>query len=201
MRNVSYATQSEVGSFTNVLTESIRGIRIIKAYCRQKFALNRAFQTISNIKNYFIKSAKVSSRISPLMEFIGSLAIAVAIWGGGTLILNDNMTTGQFMSFLVSLLLAYKPIKSLGNLNINLQEGLAGAQRIFQLLDLDNNMDELKNKNKKLMIKEGSIELENVSFTYPNQKQLFHKLSLVIPKGKKVAIVGKTGSVKSKIIN
>jgi len=62
-------------------------------------------------------------------------------------------------------------------------------------------MDELKNKNKKLMIKEGSIELENVSFTYPNQKQLFHKLSLVIPKGKKVAIVGPTGSGKSTIIN
>ena len=86
-------------SITNVLNESIKGIRIIKAYCRQNFALEKAFQTINKIKDLYIKSTKISSRISPLMEFIGSLAVAVAIWGGGSLILNESMTTLQFMFF------------------------------------------------------------------------------------------------------
>ena len=69
------------------------------------------------------------------MEFIGSLAVAVSIYAGGVFVLNESMTTGQFMSFLVSLLLAYQPVKALGNLNISVQEGLAGAERIFLLLD------------------------------------------------------------------
>ena len=74
------------------------------------------------------------------MEFIGSLAIALSIYIGGVFVLNETMTTGQFMSFLVSLLLAYQPVKALGNLNISVQEGLAGAERIFKLLDTSNNL-------------------------------------------------------------
>ena len=201
IRSVSYATQDEVGIFTNVLNESIKGIRIIKAYCRQNFALEKAFQTINKIKDLYIKSTKISSRISPLMEFIGSLAVAVAIWGGGSLILNESMTTGQFMSFLVSLLLAYKPVKTLANLNISLQEGLSGAQRIFNILDLENSKIELENKNKELSIDKGQIEIEKIRFAYPNQDNLFENFSLTIPAGKKVAIVGPTGSGKSTIIN
>ena len=201
IRSVSYATQDEVGIFTNVLNESIKGIRIIKAYCRQNFALEKAFQTINKIKDLYIKSTKISSRISPLMEFIGSLAVAVAIWGGGSLILNESMTTGQFMSFLVSLLLAYKPVKTLANLNISLQEGLSGAQRIFSILDLENSKIELENKNKELSIDKGQIEIEKIRFAYPNQDNLFENFSLTIPAGKKVAIVGPTGSGKSTIIN
>jgi len=201
IRSISYATQDEVGIFTNVLNESIKGIRIIKAYCRQNFALEKAFQTINKIKDLYIKSTKISSRISPLMEFIGSLAVAVAIWGGGSLILNESMTTGQFMSFLVSLLLAYKPVKTLANLNISLQEGLSGAQRIFSILDLENSKIELENKNKELSIDKGQIEIEKIRFAYPNQDNLFENFSLTIPAGKKVAIVGPTGSGKSTIIN
>ena len=156
--------------FTNVLGESIKGIRLIKAYCRQQFAIKKASGTINKIKDYFIKSTKVSSRISPIMEFIGSLAVAVAIWGGGVLIINESMTTGQFMSFLVSLLLAYKPVKSLGNLNMNLQEGLSGAQRIFNLLDIKKSNIELDKKDKNLTIDSGEIKIENISFSYLNQK-------------------------------
>lgn len=201
MRAVSYATQDETGFFTNVLGESIRGIRLIKAYCRQQFAIKKASETINKIKDFFIKSTKVSSRISPLMEFIGSLAVGVAIWGGGILIINETMTTGQFMSFLVSLLLAYKPVKSLGNLNINLQEGLSGAQRIFNLLDLKKSSIELDKKDRDLKINLGEIKIENISFSYPNQNKLFENFSLTIPSGKKVAIVGPTGSGKSTLIN
>ena len=83
------------------------------------------------------------------MEFIGSLAIALSIYVGGIFVLDESMTTGQFMSFLVSLLLAYQPVKALGNLNISVQEGLAGAERIFELMDTSENSIENTNTEKK----------------------------------------------------
>ena len=75
--------------------------------------LQEHYKTIQKIKDYFIQSAFISNRLSPLMEFIGSLAIALSIYIGGVFVLNESMTTGQFMSFLVSLLLAYQPVKAL----------------------------------------------------------------------------------------
>ena len=101
---------------------------------KEEYEKQRAFKTIEFIRKFFIKSAFISNRLSPLMEFIGSLAVAISIYVGGVFVLNESMTTGQFMSFLVSLLLAYPPVKALGNLNISVQEGLAGAERIFLLL-------------------------------------------------------------------
>ena len=101
------------------------------------------------------------------MEFIGSLAIALSIYAGGVFVLNEQMTTGQFMSFLVSLLLAYQPVKALGNLNISIQEGLAGAERIFELLDTsESNVENDRNKNKNLIINNGKIVFQNVNFSY-----------------------------------
>ena len=135
IRKITYEIQNEIAKFSNILSESIKGIRQVKAYNREEFEKNRAYNNIEFIKRNFIRSAFISNRLSPLMEFIGSLAVAVSIYAGGVFVLNETMTTGQFMSFLVSLLLAYQPVKALGNLNISVQEGLAGAERIFLLLD------------------------------------------------------------------
>jgi len=111
------------------------------------------------------------------------------------------MTTGQFMSFLVSLLLAYQPVKALGNLNISVQEGLAGAERIFNLLDTPTNFIEKTYINKKpLIIKEGRIELKNISFSYDKNK-ILDNINLIFPAGKKTALVGLSGSGKSTILS
>ena len=163
--------------------------------------LRRAFETINKIKNYFIKSAFISNRLSPIMEFIGSLAIALSIYAGGVFVLNESMTTGQFMSFLVSLLLAYQPVKALGNLNISIQEGLAGAERIFELLDSEkNNQEEDIEKKVTLKVTKGKIEIKNLDFAY-NEKKILSNLDLLIPAGNKVAFVGLSGAGKSTIFN
>jgi subfamily B ATP-binding cassette protein MsbA len=134
------------------------------------------------------------------MEIIGSFAIALSIYVGGIFVLNQTMTTGQFMSFLVSLLLAYKPVKALGNINISIQEGLSAAERIFELLDTTNKHQEKDNQTANLFMSQGKIEFRNVDFAYSTNKVL-DDISLVIPAGKKVAIVGLSGSGKSTIIN
>ena len=199
IRKITYTIQNEIAVFSNVLAESIKGIRQVKAYSRENYEKQRAFETISFIQKYFTKSAFISNRLSPLMEFIGSLAVALSIYAGGVFVLNESMTTGQFMSFLVSLLLAYQPVKALGNLNISVQEGLAGAERIFKLLDTSKkNMENISPK--KTIDLDGDIVFKDVSFAY-NDNTVLDKVSLRIPKGKKVALVGLSGSGKSTIAN
>jgi len=135
------------------------------------------------------------------MEFIGSLAIALSIYVGGIFVLNESMTTGQFMSFLVSLLLAYQPVKALGNLNISVQEGLAGADRIFKLMDTHEDLLEHDENNKKKLDEvSGKIQIKDLSFAY-EKNNVLQNLNILIPEGKKVAIVGLSGSGKSTIIS
>ena len=199
IRKITYTIQSEIAVFSNVLAESIKGIKQVKSYTKENFEKKRAFETIYFIQKYFTRSAFISNRLSPLMEFIGSLAIALSIYAGGVFVLNETMTTGQFMSFLVSLLLAYQPVKALGNLNISIQEGLAGAERIFGLLDTSEvKMEKISKENK--LILNGDIILKNISFGY-EEKDILENININIPEGKKVALVGLSGSGKSTIVN
>jgi len=199
IRKITYTIQEEIAVFSNILAESIKGIRQVKAYCREEYEKKRAFKIIKYIREYFTKSAFISNRLSPLMEFIGSLAVALSIYAGGVFVLNETMTTGQFMSFLVSLLLAYQPVKALGNLNISVQEGLAGAERIFELLDTPKNKTESIDKELGEDLN-GDIEFQNVSFSFKDRK-ILKNINLRIKKGSKVALVGFSGSGKSTIAN
>ncbi len=199
IRKITYEIQNEIAKFSNVLAESIKGIRQVKAYNMEEYEKKRAFDTIDYIKKFFIRSAFVSNRLSPLMEFIGSLAVAVSIYAGGVFVLNESMTTGQFMSFLVSLLLAYQPLKALGNLNISVQEGLAGAERIFSLLDTTQKKSEKHEASKNIKLN-GNIKFNNVNFSYTEHKVL-NNINLEIESGKKAAFVGLSGSGKSTLIN
>ena len=199
IRKITYEIQNEIAKFSNVLAESIKGIRQVKAYNKENYEKKRAFETINYIKKFFIRSAFISNRLSPLMEFIGSLAVAVSIYAGGVFVLNESMTTGQFMSFLVSLLLAYQPVKALGNLNISVQEGLAGAERIFLLLDTSKEKSEKHGQSKNINLN-GKIEFNNVNFSYA-ENNILNNINLKIESGKKTAFVGLSGSGKSTLIN
>ena len=199
IRKITYEIQNEIAKFSNVLSESIKGIRQVKAYNREEFEKTRAFNNIEYIKRNFIRSAFISNRLSPLMEFIGSLAVAVSIYAGGVFVLNETMTTGQFMSFLVSLLLAYQPVKALGNLNISVQEGLAGAERIFSLLDTSKDKSEKHLESKNINL-DGNIEFNNINFFF-EENNILKSINLTIESGKKTAFVGLSGSGKSTLIN
>ena len=199
IRKITYEIQNEIAKFSNVLSESIKGIRQVKAYNREEFEKTRAFNNIEYIKRNFIRSAFISNRLSPLMEFIGSLAVAVSIYAGGVFVLNETMTTGQFMSFLVSLLLAYQPVKALGNLNISVQEGLAGAERIFLLLDTSKDKSEKHIESKNINL-DGNIEFNNINFSF-EENNILKNINLTIESGKKTAFVGLSGSGKSTLIN
>jgi subfamily B ATP-binding cassette protein MsbA len=131
---------------------------------------------------------------------MGGVAICIVIIYGGHRVIAGETTSGAFFSFIVALLLAYEPLKRLANLNASLQEGLAGAQRLFSLLDTEPAIFE-KPDATELKVVKGDIRLENVCFSYTHGKPALNGISLEVPAGKRVALVGASGAGKTTILN
>jgi ATP-binding cassette, subfamily B, bacterial MsbA len=137
---------------------------------------------------------------SPLMETLGGIAVAGVIWYGGYQVIVGQRSPGSFFSFITALLLAYQPLKALAGLNTNLQEGLAAAQRIFAVLDVEPEIREPAHA-RTLAVRGGEIRFADVHFRYTNGKLALDGTSFVVPAGKTVALVGPSGAGKSTIFN
>jgi subfamily B ATP-binding cassette protein MsbA len=137
---------------------------------------------------------------SPIMETLGGVAVCIVIIYGGYRVIDGATTSGAFFSFIMALLLAYEPMKRLANLNASLQEGLAGAQRLFQLLDTEPGILE-KPDAADLPAVKGNIQLEDVGFSYQPGNQALKGVSLEVAAGKRVALIGSSGAGKSTILN
>jgi subfamily B ATP-binding cassette protein MsbA len=134
------------------------------------------------------------------MESLGSVAVALVILYGGHQVLSGTRTPGAFFSFITALLLAYQPLKVLASLNINLQEGLAAAHRIFTVLDVEPEIREAPGAAP-LAIKGGEIRFDNVRFAYKDGALALDGATFTVPAGKTVALVGASGAGKSTILN
>lgn len=200
MRKVSINTQEEMGIFTVLLHQVFQGMRIVKSYAMEAYEKERAHRLISVLNRLNIKGGRVRSASHPIMETLGGIAIVIVILYGGTQVIAGNRTTGTFISFITALLLAYEPLKRLANLNANLQEGLAAAWRVFDAIDQKPSIKDPPNA-KSITIKKGSIEFDNVCFSYPNGKQAIQNISLSVPAGQRIALVGPSGAGKSSLLN
>ena len=105
----------------------VSGIRMVRAYGREEYEISRAAAIIDNLYRLYAKSARVQAASSPLMEMLGGFGVAAVIWYGGMEVLKGNTTPGAFISFVVAMIMAYRPTKVINNLNTYLQEGLAAA--------------------------------------------------------------------------
>ena len=137
MRRVSANTQAEIGQLTTLLSQTFQGARLVKAYGMEAYEQRRAAGLFERLFALTNRATRTRSRASPMMETLGGAAIAIVILYGGHQVIAESRTPGAFFSFITALLLAYQPLKSLANLNASLQEGLAAAQRIFQVLDVE----------------------------------------------------------------
>lgn len=200
MRKVSLNTQEEMGAFTILLHQVFQGMRVVKSYAMEHVEQQSAHQIIQNLCRLNIKAGRVRSASHPIMETLGGIAIVIVILYGGTQVIAGNRTTGTFISFITALLLAYEPMKRLANLNANLQEGLAAASRIFEAIDLKPMIVDIHHASD-LKIQKGEICLNHVCFDYPNGKSALKDISLRIPAGQRIALVGPSGSGKSTLLN
>lgn len=200
MRKVSTSTQKETGSFMTLLNEIFQGARLVKAYGMEKYENNRAKKVIEEIFRLNIKSNRIKSMSSPIMETLGGMAIVVVISYGGLQVIKGNNTAGAFFSFISALLLAYEPMKNLAKLNANLQEGLASTIRVFSVIDAKPSIIDGP-KAKDIQIKKGAIEFKELNFSYTPEKKILKNINLKISAGKTVALVGPSGSGKSTLLN
>jgi len=200
MRKVTVNTQEEMGQFTTLLEQTFQGARVVKAYGMEEYEKDRVRTIAERVFELIFKASRIRAMASPIMETLGGVAVALVIFYGGFRVIDQSMDPGSFFAFITALLLAYEPMKRLANLNTSLQEGLAGAQRLFVLLDREPAIRE-KDDAQELDIRGGEVELKNVTFSYLPGQPAIDDISISAPAGKLVALVGPSGAGKSTILN
>ena len=200
MRRVTANTQNEMGQLTTLLSQTFQGARLVKAYGMEAYEESRAAALFERLYALIDRATRTRSRASPMMETLGGIAIAVVILYGGHQVIAGARTPGAFFSFVTALLLAYQPLKSLANLNASLQEGLAAAHRLFQVLDVEPTIRDMPGA-RPLRVAGGEICFDQVRFGYSPGAVALDGVSLIVPAGHTVALVGASGAGKSTILN
>lgn len=199
MRRITGDAQEELSNYTARLDETFQSIKIIKSFCAEKIESVRAKEITTKILTFYKKSAMLDSLTSPVMEFLCGLAIAFVLWYGGFQVISGDMTIGELFTFIAAFVSAYRPFKSLVSLNVNLQEGLAAANRIFNILDTKPLIQDNANALKPDF---GCPEIffEKITLNF-EEKEAIKLVNLKIEKAKTYAIVGKSGSGKTSLAN
>ena len=201
MRKVSKSSQVQTGELTGLLDEAFQGARQVKAYGMEAHESRRAGAAVERLFRLQTKAARVRAAVHPVFETLGGVAIVAVMLYGGHQVMAGAKTPGAFFSFITALLLSYEPLKRLANLNAQLQEGLAAAERVFVLLDMQPAIADRPGA-KPLAIRGGSIALRGVSFGYARGAvPALDRLDLTVPAGATVALVGASGAGKSTVLN
>jgi subfamily B ATP-binding cassette protein MsbA len=198
-RRVSTQMQEQYGELTMHLHETIAGMRIVKAFGMEEYENRRFAKRNRGLFNSLMRGIKTSAISSPMMELINMTSVAVVIFVGGLWIGQGRMTMGGFFSFMTALYLLYRPIKDLNSLNNVVQDGVAAAKRIYEVLDTE---PEIKNRVGAITQPRDfkTIEFRNLSFKYEDELVL-KDINLTVKTGETVAIVGKSGGGKTTLVN
>jgi subfamily B ATP-binding cassette protein MsbA len=202
LRTVAKRTQSELGDMTSRLTENLSGTRLIKAFRLESYAterLNRNFEQVFQLR---LKSVRTRARMAPALEAIAGVAIAGVVGFAYWRIVSGASTVGDFMGFVTALMLAAQPIRSFGTMASTTMEGLAAAERIYELLDEKPAIVDRPGA-RPLEIGSGAVAFDRVSFSYATAagRSAVKNFSLTVPGGKTAALVGPSGAGKSTLIN
>ena len=201
LRRVAKQTQNELGDMTSLLTEKLSSARLIKSYRLEDYASKRLNKSFEHVYRLRMKAVKNRARIDPLLEALGGIAIAGVIALAYWRIASGISTVGDFMGFITALLMASQPIRALGTLSGRINEGLAAVESFYGLID-EKPLIVDKPGAKPLAIGKAAIHFDRVGFSYDgNGAQAVTDFSLLVPGGKTVALVGRSGAGKSTVLN
>ena len=201
IRKSARGGQEAIGDLVSVLSESIQGAKIVQAFNLQEYQSKRFSDTNFNFFSNTIKAVRAEALLSPILALIGATGIACVIWVAGYQVMHHKMSLGSLTSFVIALLLLYSPLKNIGRINGIIQPALAAAKRVFELLDLQPNLQDLKGA---VTLEKGPHRLEfiNVCYHYPGHENLvLRDINIDIRPGRMIALVGLSGSGKSTLAN
>ena len=199
MRKISSDSQVTMGTLTSLLQETISGSRIVKAFGMEGYENDRFARENERLFRLTMKSVSVRAISTPLMELLGGLGIAAIVLYGGYQVIQGTSTPGTFFSFLTALLLLYEPAKRLTNVNNTIQQGLAGAERVFSVIDTMPEIADRPGASALPKISRG-IDIENVTFRY-DESEVLKNIRLSIQAGEVIAFAGMSGGGKTTLVN
>ena len=186
--------------FMKFLSEIIKGSWLIKIYQKEEDELKKISMIIDERLKAIRKVEQTRLGAGPIMEIISAVAIAIVVFFAGYRSIQGAITLGEFVSFLAALMLAYQPVRALAGINVGIQEGITAAKRIYEIIDQKNEIFNDENAPS-LKLKNATLEFKNISFTYPDGTHALKNLSAKIEGGKKVGLVGISGSGKTTFLN
>lgn len=199
MKKASRRTQEQVGNLNKLMQERISGAGLIKASGTEAIELDEFKRENEKLVKSFLKIERVKALSNPVMEFIGAASVAFIIWIGGLTVINGKMTVGEFFSFLAAIMMLYEPVKHITSVNNIIQQGLAAAERVFEILDISPEIDDAPDAVD-IPRSSGHITFKGVSFRY-EAEMVLKDIDLDIPSGTKLAIVGTSGGGKTTLVN
>ena len=199
IKKVSNQTTVVGGNITTSFNETYQGNKVIAGYNLQEKQYINIKKLIRETFNLQMSLTKRVGWLSPIMYIIASIGIAVVMLVGNQLIISGKLTTGSFASFITSLLLLYKPVKTLGHDLTTIQNVFVAINRVFELFDFNTRIKD--EGNKELDFAPQNIEFKNVHFSYENDVEILKGISFNALKGQTIAIVGNSGSGKSTLVN
>lgn len=200
IKRTSNQTMVVNGDMTTNFNETYSGNKIISAYCLEEDRIKEFKNQVHRSFDIQMALVKRSAWMSPLMYSIASVGIAFVLWFGTKLIMAGEMTSGDFASFVTSLLLLYKPMKTLGGTLTSIQNIFVALGRVFELFDIEPSIKNIENPVE-LTDLNNSIKFSNVCFSYNEEKEILHNINLEVQKGETLAIVGNSGGGKSTLVN
>ena len=198
---VTTEAQEKSGFLTTYLVELFKNHKLIKIFQKEIYEKNRANKSLSELKEKNQKIQTVFVRLSPVMEVLTGIMIAILIFYAGKLIAKDELDINNFFSFLAAMMLAYQPVRSLSTLNMVMNQGLSAASRILPIIDQENTIKNVENA-KSINIINSDIEFKDINFAYEmDEDQTLNSINLKFQGGMMTSLVGHSGSGKSTILN
>lgn len=200
LRQAGHEVQGKLADITALLEESISGIRIIRSFNREEFEINRF--VVQNDKNFWalMMTTKLTSMLTPCIEFLAALAVTGIIWYGGVSVIEGKMTAGALIAFLIYAINLANPVRRISDIYGEIQKSLAAADRVFETLDTESDVQEKPNAIALPPVK-GDIEFRHVNFEYDPKHPALKDFNLTIKPGQVVAFVGPSGAGKSTVAN
>jgi subfamily B ATP-binding cassette protein MsbA len=188
-------SQISSGNLTHLMQESLQGSRIVKAFGMEEYEIERFARENQSLFRQSVRASRVRAVVAPAMELLASFAIAAVVWYGGFSVIGGGRTQGEFLAFLTAMFLIYQPFKNLARTYTFLQQGVVGAERIFEILDTPPEVQERPGAPRLAPIQR-EIEFHGVSFSY-GRKLVLKNVNFKIRRGEIVALVGVSGVGKS----